>query len=188
MFGIHHKKHRGSRNVGAVDIPITPMLDMTFQLLFFFIINYNPSPLEGQMDLTLPTDKDTMKKDNVIPQDRNPDDQEEAPKDPPEVTVVVKTQHDGTNDGFVSSISLKTSAREVQVVGKDNKGLSPNLSELVEALKDLRENLANKTEVKLQGDSRLKWKEIVRVRDACQRAGFTSAAFAPPPDLGVGGQ
>ena len=141
MFGIRHKKHRGARNTGGVDIPITPMLDMTFQLLFFFIINYNPSPLEGQMDLTLPTDTEAMKKENVIPQERNPADPEEAPKDPPEVTVVVKTQHDGTNDGFVSSISLKTSAREVQVVGKDNKGLGPNLDELVDALKDLRENL-----------------------------------------------
>jgi biopolymer transport protein ExbD len=164
------------------------MLDMTFQLLFFFIINYNPSPLEGQMDLTLPSDKDTIKQPDVIPKERNADQEEDAPKDPPEVTVVVKTQHDGTNDGYVTSISLKTSAREVQVTGKDNKGLSPGLDELVDALKDLRENLTNKTEVKLQGDSRLKWKEIVRVRDACQRAGFTSAAFAPPPDLGVGGQ
>jgi biopolymer transport protein ExbD len=188
MFGIHHMYHRSARNLGGVEVPITPMLDMTFQLLFFFIINYNPSPLEGQMDLTLPSDKDTMKQQDVIPKERNPDEQEDAPKDPPEVTVVVKTQHDGTNDGYVTSISLKTSAREVQVTGKDNKGLSPNLEELVDALKDLRENLTNKTEVKLQGDSRLKWKEIVRVRDACQRAGFTSAAFAPPPDLGVGGQ
>ena len=33
------------------------MLDMTFQLLFFFLLNYHPTAPEGQMDLALPTDK-----------------------------------------------------------------------------------------------------------------------------------
>ena len=37
-----------------VDLPIVPFLDMSFQILFFFIMNYHPSALEGQMDLNLP--------------------------------------------------------------------------------------------------------------------------------------
>ena len=37
-----------------VDIPVTPMLDMTFQLLAFFILTYHPSSLEGQMEFSLP--------------------------------------------------------------------------------------------------------------------------------------
>ena len=36
------------------ELPITPMLDMAFQLLTFFIMTYRPSALEGHMDLTLP--------------------------------------------------------------------------------------------------------------------------------------
>ena len=34
---------------------ITPMLDLAFQVLLFFIMTYHPSQLEeGQMDLSLP--------------------------------------------------------------------------------------------------------------------------------------
>src|SRR5687768_10079620 len=36
------------------DLPITPMLDMTFQLLAFFITTFNPTPPEGHLDLALP--------------------------------------------------------------------------------------------------------------------------------------
>src|SRR4051812_14519797 len=37
-----------------IELPVTPMLDMTFQLLFFFIVTFNPQSLEGQLDFTLP--------------------------------------------------------------------------------------------------------------------------------------
>ena len=36
-----------------VDIPITPMLDMAFQLLTFFILTYHPAPSEGQFSMNL---------------------------------------------------------------------------------------------------------------------------------------
>ena len=36
------------------DLPITPMLDMSFQLLAFFIMTFKVAPTEGQIMLTLP--------------------------------------------------------------------------------------------------------------------------------------
>jgi biopolymer transport protein ExbD len=36
------------------DLPITPMLDMSFQLLAFFILTFKPGPTEGQLALLLP--------------------------------------------------------------------------------------------------------------------------------------
>ncbi len=36
-----------------VEIPITPMLDMAFQLLTFFIMTYRPAPTEGQFSMNL---------------------------------------------------------------------------------------------------------------------------------------
>src|SRR5262249_12321146 len=36
-----------------VVIPITPMLDMAFQLLTFFILTYHPAPSEGQFGMNL---------------------------------------------------------------------------------------------------------------------------------------
>jgi biopolymer transport protein ExbD len=34
-------------------MPITPMLDMAFQLLTFFILTYHPAPSEGQFSLNI---------------------------------------------------------------------------------------------------------------------------------------
>jgi biopolymer transport protein ExbD len=36
-----------------IQIPITPMLDMAFQLLTFFILTYRPAPSEGQFSMNL---------------------------------------------------------------------------------------------------------------------------------------
>ena len=36
-----------------VEVPITPMLDMAFQLLTFFILTYKPAPTEGQFSMNL---------------------------------------------------------------------------------------------------------------------------------------
>jgi biopolymer transport protein ExbD len=36
-----------------VQVPITPMLDMAFQLLTFFILTYRPAPAEGQFSMNL---------------------------------------------------------------------------------------------------------------------------------------
>src|SRR5208337_3991289 len=38
-----------------IQLPITPMLDMTFQLLIFFILTFRPANLgEGKLDFSLP--------------------------------------------------------------------------------------------------------------------------------------
>jgi biopolymer transport protein ExbD len=37
----------------SVQVPITPMLDMAFQLLTFFILTYRPAPSEGQFSMSL---------------------------------------------------------------------------------------------------------------------------------------
>ena len=36
-----------------IEIPVTPMLDMAFQLLTFFILTYRPAPSEGQFAMNL---------------------------------------------------------------------------------------------------------------------------------------
>ena len=43
---MHHKKPEAG---SEVTLPITPMLDMSFQILSFFIMTYHPSALEGHI-------------------------------------------------------------------------------------------------------------------------------------------
>lgn len=51
----HARTRPGTEHVEP-DLPITPMLDMAFQLLAFFILTFKSSPTEGQILLGLPTD------------------------------------------------------------------------------------------------------------------------------------
>jgi biopolymer transport protein ExbD len=71
-------------------LPITPMLDMAFQLLAFFIFTYHPSDLEGQMDLSLPAEPvaQAHKPEQVDPTTKPDKNQDlELPAD---LTVLVK--------------------------------------------------------------------------------------------------
>lgn len=51
------RKHKPGTDFVEPDLPITPMLDMSFQLLAFFILTFNPAPTEGQIALALPQEK-----------------------------------------------------------------------------------------------------------------------------------
>src|SRR4051794_23896418 len=63
----------GGVNLGLI---ITPMLDMAFQMLSFFIMTYHPAALEGHIpgSLVPPTDVAKFNKDNpnVTPQEQDP--------------------------------------------------------------------------------------------------------------------
>ena len=48
------KKHKNETEDVAVELPITPMLDMSFQLMAFFIFTFKPAPSEGQIAMSLP--------------------------------------------------------------------------------------------------------------------------------------
>ena len=178
-------------------VPITPMLDLTFQLLFFFITLFNPNAgakrfIEGQMDLTLPGTsagkKDSAKQakdpENVKPDaPSNPkvtEDDEENLDLPSDVTVTVRTQKTADKEdkgrGIISDLAVEDRAGTTQI------GVDASLQELTNFLKDLRERSSH-VSVTVQGDSKLKWEEMVRVMDACRRAGFDSVGFGQPPDF-----
>jgi biopolymer transport protein ExbD len=48
---LHSKKKKKSHE--EIQIPITPMLDMAFQLLTFFVLTYKQMPTEGQFVMNL---------------------------------------------------------------------------------------------------------------------------------------
>lgn len=153
---------------------ITPFLDMTFQLLFFFMMNYHPADLEGQMELSLPQ-KAEARADTPI-ENPKPSSEEPEPKLESEVTIVLKTQHDGTHDGEISQI----------LVQEQGETAVPSTEALLTHLTKLREGLGNKESIKIQADSRLKWAMVVKVMDVCRKAGFKDVGFAPPADLQLG--
>lgn len=179
-------RHRRGSPFEKPMIPIVPMLDLTFQLLFFFITLFDPSAasrlVEGQMDLMLP--KEDKKGQASAPEDVQPelpsDKEDEPPEIPADLTVIVTTQLDGVNDGNINSLAVEDRS------GKTNIDYDKKLTDLVKYLKEQREKSGNAS-IRVQGDSKLKWEAMVQVMDACRKAGFENVGFMQPPDFNLSG-
>jgi biopolymer transport protein ExbD len=156
-------------NPSKVVLPITPMLDVTFQLLFFFVVNFRGMPLslEGQLPVALPQER------AVAPGNAGPAGPAEFPSD---LTVKVRTQLDGANDGAISALTIQNAQGKEQAVEGGLPGLKAQL-------KQMRGGLKEKSNVKVQGDCRLKVKNLMAVMDACKAAGFENVSMVPPEDF-----
>lgn len=174
------RKHRGGGDEGPdVEIPVTPMLDMAFQLLTFFIFTYHPSDMEGQMEMMLPGGGSykAQKAEDVNPESMSDPDVDAQSK----ITLRVKTQKsDDASGGIVFPI-------EIEGLSKDS---AISLKELEQKLVVMRgaEKSGEKIEgggadsVKIEADKHLKWQFIVEIMDSCKRAGYHNVGFGPPPD------
>jgi biopolymer transport protein ExbD len=152
-----------------VTLPITPMLDMSFQLLAFFVMTFqSANALEGQIDMLLPRGgtPQAKKPDQVdLTKESDADLAEQA-----EVTVEIFSQR-----GDIEGLNIREKAKSTKV---------PELKALKGMLIKLRAELGgNLTRIKIQADSRLKYARLIDVMDACLAAGFQTVEFAPPPDL-----
>ena len=172
MWGLKRAVHKPT----SVDMPITPMLDMTFQLLFFFILNYHPPTNEGEINYNLPPPDATQG-----PAAQKPDPSSSELEDlemKSQITVLVRTQHDGINDGVISEIRVQEGTSDTNIQTPNGQ-----LDELISYLKRVRPGLVNQDDLFIQGDSRLKWSGMVSVMDACRKAGFGNVGFKAPGDV-----
>ena len=156
-------RRRKKVNVDFVepDLPITPMLDMSFQLLAFFIMTFQPSPTEGQILLALPKE------------DGGPSSNIPNPTDDATVSYVV-TVAAGTG-GVIREMFLteKGAANPVAVpLGADQKRYYDELKKRSDALKGKPGKLI------LEMDNALVNEYVVGLLDAGIRAGFKDIAPA----------
>jgi biopolymer transport protein ExbD len=95
-----------------------------------------------------------------------------------QITVLVRTQHDGINDGVISEIRVQEGTSDTNIQTPNGQ-----LDELISYLKRVRPGLVNQEDLFIQGDSRLKWSGMVSVMDACRKAGFGNVGFKAPGDV-----
>ncbi len=184
-------RHRDTEPDVTVALPIVPMLDLSFQILFFFIITFNPSRAEGKMSMNLPASGEAKAADTTTVDLNKPSD---SNLDIAADYVVVVRSYD---DSFTLSIRNAEKIDELgsvralaQMTPKERKTeidkLLEKLRETLEArLKERKEKDGDKTSdnVKIEANSKTKYDTLVSVMDACVRAGYSQVGFAPPPDL-----
>lgn len=167
------RKRQGSPEL-EVTLPITPMLDMTFQLLTFFIFTYHPSAIEGQMEFSLPASGEARARTEADVDPNKPSETELALKS--QITVVIKAVRDGINDGTVSAVVVQTPSGESDV---------RTLAGLTEFLQRQRssQDITNKDDIQIQAESKVRYAYVIDAMDRCVKAGFKHVGFSPPPDL-----
>jgi biopolymer transport protein ExbD len=154
-----------------VELPITPMLDMTFQLLTFFIFTYHPSAVEGQMEFSLPSAATGGPVQPLQP----PESIEVPIDDKSQLNVLLKAQRDGSYEGMLSTVLVQSGGAEVAL---------GSLDELSRYLQEQRAASGSARPIQIQAESKLKYAWVAAAMDSCLKAGFKQVGFASPPDLG----
>jgi biopolymer transport protein ExbD len=158
-----------------VMFPVTPMLDMAFQLLAFFVLTFQaPSP-ETHLDLDLPVTPAALPN---------------APRGEARPSPAQKVDTDLENDLWIRVETDDLGDLKALRLGEASL---PDVATLGERLRRYAEVLEGKPlRVRLVADDGLRYEEAARVMAACSAAGvagirLTSPAAAPTPP-GVGGR
>lgn len=167
---------------GEVIINVVPMLDMTFQLLFFFIITFQaPTGLEAQIPLVLPPPEGQQeaakdKKDNT--------DKDIVPTIDSDVIVEVKSLNNPQYPGEMGEIEVSGLAKEIirPTPGKSlDEGRTEVLARLGETMKQMAQDLKkDKLSLRLKADPGVKWERVIQVADTCRQAKFLGIRFEKP--------
>ena len=142
-----------------VTLPITPMLDMSFQLLSFFILTFKPLPTEGQMSVALPRVDVTETPPVDVPP--LPDDNK---KD--EYTIVLRA----SSGGDLADLSMRGPAGDFGVI-QNVAGLQKRMEEI----SGKRENIS----ITIEADNDLTYARLIDVMDLCRKAGYDTVNLTP---------
>lgn len=150
---------RARRKLGdgeSVAFPVTPMLDMAFQLLAFFILTFQAPTREARIDLYLPSVAMALPTPEQAGTPAQADDRGD---------LVILARAD--DSGKLLSLSLN-----------DRPLLGP--TELFEVLHDRIRPRVKLLKVALMADDHLKYEDAARLLGACSAAGVDSIRLADP--------
>ncbi len=191
----HKQKADGSAPGVQLGLIVTPMLDMAFQILSFFIATYHPSAMEGHIPGSLvPPENPAMKsKDpNPIPQIENPlsiKEDDLLPELQEAITIraksIVRGQEIGSRtEGTLGQIFIKNSLEtEPQMVADTHVPIAEAMGLLESTLKKMIEKGSNKANLKLAADGDLRQEYVMMVYSTAKKAGYDNIHFVPPPVL-----
>ncbi len=154
-------KIRKSADQAKVELQMTPMIDVVFQLLVFFLFSFKVVPVEGEVAVNMPPALAGAK-----------------PKsDDIDVTEKVKIKLSAGEDGALIGIR----------VGDNDLGENPPA--LTQFLRDTvvgPTGKADDSEVEIDADRHLLYHFVIRVTNAIQRAGINKINFTDPLAKGSG--
>jgi len=149
-----------SRIKGEVEIQVTPMLDMAFQLLFFFVMTFRATPTEGQFAMNLLPSQPATRMDTPISA-------EASSSEVPAGLRTLPTTLRATPQGQLGRVTLG----EVDIQGME------------QLKKELQDILSHKDEYPfdqalIKADPKLKYSELMQVIDVFSSLGVSKISLA----------
>mgnify|MGYP001017146809 CR=1 FL=1 len=160
-------KHKNATEDVSVDLPITPMLDMSFQLMAFFIFTFRPAPTEGQIGMALPKEEGS---DSATAIPNITDD-----KPVSFVVRVLAARSDGKTNGTIGDMFI----RDKDKVGDETR-IGPGFDAYRDTLKARRAALGGKaSKLTLEFEDGIVHEHMVRLLDLGIGVGFEDIAPVP---------
>jgi biopolymer transport protein ExbD len=156
---MRHRHRRAHETHTKPELPITPMLDMSFQLLAFFVITYKPATLEGSLAMSLPkpgSDTPAPPTDSLVIDDD---------KDTP---ITVRVPSNGS--GLILGYELNTASAAEPIRFPDSDKLLVELKSMAKAKIDAKETVP-KLEYQFAPD--INYQFVIKQLDEAKQAGFT---------------
>lgn len=160
-------RHRKASTHVEPVLPITPMLDMSFQLLSFFVITFRPLPIEAQLELALPKVEGGGAANALS-----------LPSAEDEELII---QVYALDNGNVASIDCAPKTGTFKV-GDDTSALFKFLKERAAQAQATGNKIPK---LRLEIAENLNYQYVIKMLDEGKRAGFTEIS---PGLLNVGGQ
>jgi len=155
MASSRRSRHKAGEPT-APDMPIVPMLDMSFQLMSFFILTFRPMPSEAQLALSLP--KETG--GGAAVPTMNIDAEEE------DVIIQVFAADNG------NVVSLKAASKNGDVdLGSDTSKLFKYLQDKAASVK-AGDPAKKAPKLKFEIAERLNYQFVIKLLDEGRRAGY----------------
>ena len=148
------KRRKRRRIPGEVELNLTAMLDMAFQILAFFILTFRPGPVEGDIMLRMPPPRPTT----VIPGG------EELGSDPDNANPL-----QGLETLLITLVGSESGAITMMAVGDPETGTVGGLGALEDKLRSILSDVTTFQQVTIQVGSSVHYGELMQVIDVCTR-------------------
>lgn len=145
----------------STSVFVTPMLDMAFQILAFFVFTYQPSALEGQFPISLAQGEAAGDKELTKPQEKVAVDQ------PTELKSTLFIEARAREKGKLDSLIVGTTRIQPDAAEQDRT--TALINGLAKEMLELKRINPTEERITIKGTPTLRWDEMMRVIDTARR-------------------
>lgn len=158
-YRVSHDSASGGE-FSSTSIFVTPMLDMAFQLLAFFVFTYNPAAIEGQFPISLAQGETAGEKQNKT-------DDKVAVDQPTELKSTLFIEARAREKGRLGSLRVGTSVIESDT--KETDYTAGLIKSLAKAMLELKKSNPTEDRITIKATPTLRWDELMKVIDTARR-------------------